>query len=292
MNDELRWYLLKKKQTELLILSAFRLLRHENIEPILIKGWAAARNFPDGIPRFSIDIDLAVGSSDFETAKKVLAPAEFGLGATDLHCELRHLDTLAWSSLLENSQLVDLDGEQVRILSAEDHLRVLCVHWLTNGGTSRERLSDIYYAVENRPPDFDWDKCLGVVSEHRQGWIIATIGLAHRYLDLDISDLPFRDRAENLPPWLTRFAEKEWKDGSGLQPLEASLGTLRGFLHQLRKRLPPNPIQATVNCEGSIDARFRAPYQIRDIIRRFSPSVRRVVPTFVELNRAKRSEAK
>src|SRR5688572_14729936 len=102
MNDEFRWYLLKKKQTEVLILNTFRRLRHENIEPILIKGWAAARNYPNDKPRFSIDVDLAVAAADFEMAKTLLATPDYSLTGVDLHRELRHLDPVEWPTLVSN----------------------------------------------------------------------------------------------------------------------------------------------------------------------------------------------
>jgi hypothetical protein len=279
MTDEYRWYLLAKKRYEDSILAAFRGLRREGIEPILIKGWAAARNYPDDKPRFSGDVDLAVSAADHARTERLINERESEIRGVDLHRELRHLDTRNWAELMVDSELVPLDGEQIRVLASEDHLRILCVHWLTNGGESRERLWDIYYAVHNRPQNFDWRKCLEAVSENRRGWIIATIGLAHKYLGLDVEDLPFRDAAKHLPAWLTACVEREWERETRLRPLHTTLTDLPELWRQVRKRVPPNPIQATIDCEGSFDDRGRLRYQVRDIFKRLGPSLSRVVPS-------------
>ena len=282
MDDEYRWYLLRKKHLEGLMIRAFEAFRAEGIEPILIKGWAAARNYPDRKPRFFGDIDLSVAGSDHERALKLIGRSDSGASGVDLHCELRHLDTLNWSVLFARSELVAVNGTSIRLLSPEDHLRVLCVHWLTNGGESKERLWDIFYAVQNRPKAFEWSHCLDVVSANRRGWIIATIGLAHKYLGLEIDDLPFADEARRLPVWLTRCVEKEWDRSITMRPIHTALRDPKALLQQVRKRFPPNPIQATVDCEGRFDDGLRVGYQIRDVFIRLVPSVRRVVPTMLE----------
>lgn len=281
MNDELRWYLLRKKNVERMIVSAFEAFRKAGVEPILIKGWAAALNYPPHKPRFFGDIDLAVASEDFEQVLSLTETKDSGASGIDLHRELRHLDTVAWSQLAADSQLVDLEGAKIRILSPEDHLRVLCVHWLTNGGEDRERLWDIYYAVSNRPTVFDWSRCLDVVSAHRRGWIIATVGLAHKYLGLPIDDLPFADEARRLPRWLTECVEREWKKHDRLRPLHTALDDRAALIKQIRKRIPPNPILATIECEAPFDESSRLGYQIRDTFKRLGPSIRRVVPAMI-----------
>jgi len=276
MTDELRFYLLKKRLTEDLIVKAFKAFRARRIEPILIKGWAAARNYPESVPRFCADVDLAVSRQDYEAAQSMLTGSNPEVSGVDLHRELRHLDTVSWDILFSNSKLVDLDGESIRVLSPEDHLRVLCVHWLTNGGESRDRLWDIVYAVRNRPSNFDWSRCVDVVSKTRRQWIISTIALANRYLGLEIEDLPFNVDAASLPSWLIKCVEKEWGENVGSIALESQLKSPGSFIRQLRKRIPPNPIQATINCEGEFSDRSRFGYQMRDMLSRLIPSVRRV----------------
>lgn len=276
MSDDLRWHLLISKSYELKIAKAFRLLRSRNIEPILIKGWAAARNYPTDVPRYFSDIDLAVSPSDYPAALKLINSNEFGGLGIDLHEGLRHLDTNSWERLFEDSQIKEIDGTAIRILSSEDHFRVLCVHWLNDGGAYRERLWDIYYAVANRPPEFDWDKCLNVVSETRRRWIVCAIGLAHRYLELDINGLPFAEEAEQLPDWLIKTVEKEWMSDVRLRPLQTCLREPRELIRQIRKRFPPNPIQATIEVEGEFDNRTRAFYQFHDLFKRSVPSIRRI----------------
>ena len=155
--DEFRWHKLSMRRFELGILEAFQGFRSHGIEPILIKGWAAARNYPEDRVRNFGDVDLAFPASEYDKAKEVAGAQPNLLVAIDFHREFRHLDTTPWEVAFDRSELVDVDGGSIRVLSPEDHLRVLCVHWLNDGGAYKERLWDVYYAVANRPPDFDWD---------------------------------------------------------------------------------------------------------------------------------------
>lgn len=261
-DEVLRWYLLQKKVKEDRISRAFELFRAQEIEPILIKGWAAALSYPPGIPRHFTDTDLAVAAGDYEKAVRLCGPDEFAVLNIDVHRELRHLDILPWEDLFENSRLVKIDGTSVRILRPEDHLRVICVHWLTDGGANRNRLWDIYYSVANRPTDFDWDRCLEVVSQTRRKWIIYSIGIAHRYLGLDLDDLPFATEAGKFPRWMRTCIESEWASGVRLEPVAAHLNSPGSLLKQIWKRIPPNPIRATIEMEGRMDARTRVFYQL------------------------------
>src|SRR5690348_8683732 len=135
--NDFRWHLIQKRRYEVQIEKAVSFLRANGIEPILIKGWAAGLSYPEGEPRQFTDIDLAVSASDYERARLLLISGKLTGVNVDLHNELRHLDTLPWDDLFANSQLVNLDDTPIRILRPEDHLRLLCVHWLTDGGVNR-----------------------------------------------------------------------------------------------------------------------------------------------------------
>ena len=273
ITDVARWELIKTKATEAQACLAFSLFRSNGIEPILIKGLAAARFYPKGQFRNSIDLDIAVPAQDFAVAKQVvLSEAAKGL-AIDLHRDLRHLDTVEWKDLIANSELLDVDNGNIRVLSPEDHLRILCVHWLTDGGANKERLWDIYYAVANRPTDFDWDRFLNIVDGKRRRWLTCTLGLAHRYLDLDLAGTPVEAAVKDIPNWLIRTVEKEWSSSTPFWPLFSSIHDRKLFFAQIKKRMPPNPITATVLLNGSFDAKTRAFYQIGTIFARIGPSI-------------------
>jgi hypothetical protein len=273
ITDSARWGLIKAKATEARACLAFALFRENGVEPLLIKGIAAAQFYPRGLFRESIDMDIAVATQDFDTAKGVVgSEAAAGL-AIDLHRELRHLDTVSWPDLVANSKLVNFDRGSIRVLRPEDHLRVLCVHWLTDGGSNKDRLWDIYHAVKNRPDDFDWDRFLNVVDQKRRRWLTCTIGLAHRYLGLDLAETPIEKEAADIPNWLIKAVEKEWSSDTPLWPLFSSIRDRSLFLAQIKKRMPPNPITATVLVNGSFDAKTRIFYQIGTIFGRIGPSI-------------------
>ena len=274
--------MLRAKITEEHIKTALRLFYAEGIEPILIKGWAAAREYPLKHERFFGDIDLCVAPEVYEKAKKLLERTEAAKLNIDLHCGLRHLDTVVWEKLFKNSEVVYLDEVPVRILCSEDHLRVLCVHWLTDGGAYREKLLDIFYILQNNLNKFDWDKCLGAVDEKRRGWIIKTIAVVHKEHPLDISKLPFAEELDSIPVWFSRALEKEWASGTKLQPIHAFIGSRKGFWEQFKKRVPPNAIAATVAMDGEFDDSQRLYYQFGSIFLRLKPSIGKTIRFFRE----------
>lgn len=271
-----RWLLLRAKVYEEKIKAAFRLFRENGVEPILIKGWAIAREYPNPSQRVYSDIDFCVAPDLFQKCSQFVNDEEFKKLNIDLHCGLRHLDSFLWEDLFENSRLLLVGDVEFRVLCHEDHLRVLCVHWLTDGGVYKEKLLDIYYLIENGSDDFDWDRCLGGISEIRRGWVIKTIGITHRYYNLDVIGLPFFEELKDIPKWLIKTLEEEWATDTKLIPLHTLLGNRAEFWKQLKKRVPPNAIQATIDMEGKFDERPRFYYQMGSLIIRIKPFLKRV----------------
>jgi len=257
-------------------------MRFENagFKPILIKGWAAAQFYTDPIKRRYNDIDLIIEPDKYDEAMEFLASFNENT-AIDLHKGARQLDSLSYESLYANSQTIKCGKTEVRVLRPEDHLRVLCVHWLADGGAYKIRLWDIYYAVKNRPADFDWERCLNKISSTRRKWIVCTIGLACKYLGLNVEDTPIADEVKDIPQWLIKTVEKEWKSDVKLMPLHYFLHDKKKLLRQIKKRIPPNPIQATIDMEGEFDNRPRIFYQIGDILFRLTPSIKRIAKSLI-----------
>jgi hypothetical protein len=214
-----RFHLIKYKVQERRIGEAWKRLTEAGFKPILIKGWAVSLYYPKPWLRQFVDLDLVFEASEFKQAEDFCKTQSFGI-PVDLHCGARHLDTLSFADLFANSVLKKCGETEVRVLSEEDHLRILSVHWLNDGGADRERLWDIYHAVENRADEFDWDKCLKVVSEKRRRWVVCAIGLVHKYLELNLENTPLADEAKKLPGWLIASIEEEWASGVRLLPLQ------------------------------------------------------------------------
>ena len=277
MKPDRRWSLIHYKLQEHRLIKTFELFRKYNIEPILIKGWAAANNYPRKEERLFIDIDICVAPGDFKNARATLAECKKEDLPVDLHNGLRHLDTVEWDNLFENTQLVKVQETNIRVLRPEDHLRVLCVHWLNDGGAVKERLWDIYYAVENRAPNFDWDRCLKTVDRKRRKWVVCAIGLAHLYLGLDLKNTPIAAETKQIPKWIIKTVEKEWADENRLKSLVTTLSNREEFFRQLKKRFSPNPIQATIEVGGKFNDNPRIFYQAADILIRIKPSLQRLI---------------
>lgn len=273
ITSDLRWNIIYLAAQEEKIRTIFKLFRVNGIEPILIKGWSVSRYFPADISRLSMDIDIAVGNSDYAASKKLAESTNINL---DLHDELRHLDIVSYQNLFEHSQLTKIaDGYEIRVLCPEDNLRIICTHWLNDGGIKKDRLWDIYYCVKNRPADFVWDRCLNIVGKTRRKWILAAILAAHHYFNLSIKDLPFAEEITQpnfIPSWFFRTLEKEWNSEVALNPLNASIQDFNTFFQQIRKRFPPNPITATIQTNSQINNFPRLPIQLYNMLRRLFPT--------------------
>jgi len=252
----------------------FRLLRAVSVEPILAKGWAAANLYPDRALRAYGDIDLLVTTKDLAQAAEVLQSAEASDCWVDLHDRFWELSDRSVDKLFERSSTLDLDGDQIRVLSEEDHLTLLSIHLLKHGAWRPLWLCDIAAAVEGMPVTFDWSICLGP-KQKRATWILVAIGLAGVVLDARISHLPFSSKELALPQWLVRSVLKQWDQPiAGNQPPMVHPRPMASFLRHpsglwsgLRQRWP-NPILATISVNGSFTDTPRLPYQVGNCLLR------------------------
>ena len=278
-NDK-RWLILRAKISEENIKSAFRLFRENGIEPILIKGWAAAKEYPAVHLRHFSDIDLCVAPEEFEKSRRIIAGERGSKLNIDLHKGLRHLDTVEWERLFQNSETVQIDDVQVRILRVEDHLRILCVHWLTDGGAEREKLLDIYYLLANRAERFDWTYCFEAIDPNRREWIIKTVTLVHKYYPLEAAALPFDADPKLLPGWFLKALEREWASGTRLRDIIVFSDSRKELWGQLKKRFRPNPIQSMILMEGRFEKTPRLFYQIGSFFMRLKLLVGKLLKSF------------
>ena len=247
------------------------LLRSFGVEPVVVKGWAIARHYPEPGLRPYSDLDLCLLPDQYASAQKALKSADTQGGIVDLHQGFgkfydRHAD-----EIFERSCLVKLGDLDVRVLSAEDDLRFLCMHMLRHGAVRPFWLCDIAALLENRGKDFDWDRCLGD-SRRQADWVACAIGLAHQLLGAEIAGMPLARRAQELPRWLMPTVLREW----GIpfyMPAQVALllrhpvARFRTLLEELPQHWP-NPIEATVNLKGSFNNLPRLPFQVGHIFSR------------------------
>lgn len=249
----------------------FAAVRAAGIEPILIKGWSAARYYPAPGLRPYGDLDICVRRKDFETANKIIDNLGGLKYQIDLHSGFTKFGIRAEEDLYARSQLIR-DGEtEVRILGPEDHLRVVCFHLMREGAWRALWLVDVAAALESRAADFNWDYCLGERLQARP--VISAIGLAHSLLGAEIEDLPGAERFKKNPRWLAPTVLKEWGSKTPSMPSRHAVPMLRhvrrqgDILQGLRHRWP-NPIEATTTMNGAFNDLPRLPYQIGHSVRR------------------------
>ncbi len=246
---------------------ALPLLGSLGVEPVLVKGWAIARHYPEAGLRPYTDLDLCVLPDQYANACAALKDPVIQSCNIDLHLGFGKFYDLQSGEIFERSQLVKLDDLEVRVLSAEDHLRLLCMHLLRHGAVRPIWLYDIAVLLEARTGDFDWDRCLGR-SRQQADWIACALGLAHQLLGADVEGTPIERRAKKLPRWLAPTVLKEW--GTPLH----SLGQVAVHLkHPVRviKELPrhwPNPIEATMTLKGPFNELPRLPFQVGHVFSR------------------------
>jgi hypothetical protein len=247
------------------------LLRTAGVEPVLVKGWAIARLYPELGMRPYTDIDLCVTSDHYSRAMTILKSPK-GRGCdVDLHVGFSKFDARETEDVFEHSELVRLDDLEVRVPSSEDHLRFLGTHLLRHGAVRPLWLCDIALMVETRGDEFDWDRCLAG-SRRQADWIACVIGLAHQLLGVEVDGTPVAQRAKNLPRWMVPAVLKEWGiPYSFPAQVEVYLRNPFRMWQALLNELPrhwPNPIEATASVQGPFNNVPRLPFQLGHVASR------------------------
>ena len=282
-------YRLQSLQTELQeqkIEKVFRLLREASLDGILAKGWVAAGLYPERSLRPYGDIDLCVKHDDCKAVMDLFSSPEGSDCWIDLHRQFSEIRDRSVEELFSRSKLHTLGQQQVRVLSDEDHLALLCIHLLKHGAWRPLWLCDVAAAMESAPPGFDWGLCLGK-DKTRAGWILSAFALAQRFLGADANKLPFGIEPSALPNWLVEIVLRQWSSPfPALQapmnhpvPMAALWRQPSGLIEGLRQRWP-NPIIATISVHGRLNKLPRLPYQLANCIFR---AVRFVIPSANEL---------
>ena len=223
-------------------------LRSTGLDPVLAKGWAIARLYPETGLRPYGDIDLLVGPEAFSAGR--VSPGVGG-APVDFHRRFAELDDRPLDELYRRSQLVALGDVDVRILGPEDHLRLLCLHLLKHGFWRPTWLCDVGVALDCLPADFDWDY-FHVGKKRRSSWAVCVLLVAQQLLGGRL-DGPREGRmAVELPTWLIPAVLTAWE--AGHPPYERTLiSYLRrpaGVVQAVHSRWPSR-IQAS--------ARWRTP---------------------------------
>jgi len=246
-------------------------LRSAGVEPVLVKGWAIARLYPEPGMRPYIDLDLCTLPDDYSRAAEVLRSSECQGSNVDLHRGFGKFYDRRSDDIFARSRLVKLDDVDIRVLGAEDDLRFLCMHLLRHGAMFPIWLCDIGVLLERRDDNFDWDRCLSG-SRRESDWVACAIGLANRLLGVDIDGTPVISRAENLPGWFLPAVLEQWgslpHSRSQIAPLLTSPGRIvREFIKELPHHWP-NSIEASVALGAPFNRAPRFPLQVGHLISR------------------------
>lgn len=196
LHQAYRLYTLESRLNQSRIEKVFAVLRTFGIEPLLIKGWAAARYYPEHGLRPYGDIDICVRRQDHHGAGRALASLDPLKFKVDLHSGFAKFGLRQEEDLYARSELVTLGETEVRVLGAEDHLRVVSYHLMREGAWRPLWLADVAAALEACPRNFDWNYCLGEPRQARP--VISAISLAHLLLDAKIEHVPEAERLKKL----------------------------------------------------------------------------------------------
>ncbi len=253
---------LDAKMHEREILWLLETLRKEGIEPLLVKGWATARLYPEVGMRAAGDIDLLIHPGDKAATERVLGVKvdDQTIYNTNFLWDVKTwvpaIYQLSADTLFAHSERVRLGATELSILGAEEQLKMMCLHFLKHGGWRPLWLCDIAAALEFRPAGFNWERCLG--SDRRcRDRVVCTLGLAHQLLGASVAGTPVARRAARLPAWLVPAVLQQWETPQVSQnqadPLIIrSLRRRNGALQAVRKRWP-TPMQAIMKCQIPLD---------------------------------------
>jgi hypothetical protein len=264
LGEHARWQRIANVAHERGLADAFVTLRAAGVEPLLFKGWAVGRLYPQPGMRAYGDADLCVQPQDAGRAGERLADARPRYPPIDLHVALPRRYGISMESLFARSLTVPLGDVAIRIPAAADHLRLLCIHALRHGLDRPISLCDVALFVEREGQALDWNSIL--VTPRQAAWVRCAVLLAHELLGADISRTPWASDRRPLPRWLVPAVITAWsREGPRSRQWALSVALevrgLRVLPHELRRRWR-NPIEATVEVSGPFNGLPRLPWQL------------------------------
>lgn len=234
MQSAMRLNLINHLRLKQILVSAVRLLREHNIEPVLLKGFGLAMLYPNPNLRQFGDIDLYVGLKDFHEACKLLRTLqggynwreegdtgkhyniEFGPYPMEIHRvsvdlpdskEAAVYETIEREGLIEKAQHVNFEGFELSIPSVEFSVFFTFFHawhhFLTTGVGWRQ-ISDVAVTLHSYHGQLDTDKLSQwLAAMHLMKPWQAFGSLMVDYLGLPEAEMPFhktlnRRRARKL----------------------------------------------------------------------------------------------
>jgi hypothetical protein len=257
LHQAARTYALRAALNSRQLAELTRAMRAAEAEPLLFKGWAAARLYAEPALRPLGDVDLCVRPAHRDVALVVVrAFAASDHPYVDLHSSFPDLPDRSLDEVFAHSRLVPLDDVEIRVLSPEDHLRCVALHFFRHAATRPLSLCDIGAALESIPPDFDWEYCLrGDVRLTDR--VVRAMGLAATLLGARLPASVLVAHAESLPRWLVRAVLRQWGSPSYEhyvnRPLIECLRRRGEVIPALRRRWP-SAIQLTVDHGATIGA--------------------------------------
>lgn len=232
------------------------------IEPLLVKGWAVARQYTDPALRPYGDFDLCFRADEIDRARRAIAasgetvPVDYHVGYTD------GFDR-SFDDMVARSVVLPVGDQSVRVPGPEDHLRLLSMHALRHGLWRPLWVCDLAAVVESLPEGFDWDLCLAG-SQTRVGWTRSVLAFAGEALGARLDRTPFAGTGPQLPSWFAPAVYAQWGSRhrwpTQPRPAAAILGGRVELADYLRHRWP-DPIRATVHWRAPFDGSPRFPFQ-------------------------------
>lgn len=295
LRGQYRIELLNARRRERCLAETVQLLRDHGVEPLLIKGWAVARLYPDAALRPYGDLDLCVADSNYDRAYEVLRGRENPVAPVELHAASGAQGDLRYASLFERSDTVTLHGVEIRIPSEEEHLRLMALHLLGHGAWRPMWLCDLGVAVEHRSAGFDWDRCLHG-NRRLSHWVLTALALAGDLLGARLNDTPAAGLQRQLPGWMRGEVLEAWGRAHGANMdvgpgVHLADGNLRGFLHSLHA-YRRNGIQASFELRAPANGFLRLPIRIAATLARVPAALGKVVQYRRDANRRQTPSAR
>jgi hypothetical protein len=247
-----------------LMVNGLHALDQAGVDPLLAKGWLAARCYAEPGLRPYGDIDLSVPEECRETALAALERVERFHFLFDIQPGFHGRIDRTAAALDARAVRVDIRGVSVRALAPEDHLRLLACHALGDGVRVPVPLVDLAAVLDTLPPTFDWEYCLSG-SPRRTEYLLLALALAGELVGAPLDRVPERWRPGPAPAWVVSTVLDEWRrslahpEGAGW----LSDHLRRGSLVTAFRLRWPNPVRAAVRCEAPIGRQPRLRWQIR-----------------------------